>query len=157
VARKRNPLTTDEFFASLNNQGDLRAITHGHQALVDVVDEAVEKLLADRGMTSEPVQRLGIEGQVDVLVLADRLDADLRALIDHLTRVRHRMVHGYGFEFTKVEGATCLRLLPDRVRTRMSAALDKDRPGHVIRWAIVTTHARVTNRAIHGHEADIPF
>jgi hypothetical protein len=31
MARKRNPVTEKQFFASLNNQSDLRAITHGHQ------------------------------------------------------------------------------------------------------------------------------
>src|SRR5262245_32752171 len=104
MARKRSPVTEEAFFASLNYQSDLRAITHGHQRLVDVVDEAVEKLLADRGLTrtrNDALQRLGIDGQVDLLVLADRLDADLRPLVDHLTRIRHRMVHGYGHEFTE--------------------------------------------------------
>ena len=158
MARKRNAVSDEQFFASLNNQSDMRAMAHGHQRLLDAVDEGVELLLRDRGLWSKdhPIGRLGLDGQVDVLVLADRLDADLRPLIAHLTRIRNRMVHGYGVEFTKAEGATCLRLLPNRVTSRMSHALDRDRPGHVIRWAIVTTHARVVNRAIHGHEASLP-
>ena len=107
----------------------MRAMVHGHQRLLDAVDEGVELLLRDRGLWAKdhPIGRLGLEGQVDVLVLADRLDADLRPLIAHLTGIRNRMVHSYGVEFTKAEGATCLRLLPDRVTSRMSHALDSDR------------------------------
>jgi hypothetical protein len=159
MARKRNPVTEEAFFASLNNQSDLRAITHGHQRLVDIVDEAVEKLLMERGIgstRSDALQRLGIDGQVDVLVLCDRLDADLRPIVGHLTAVRNRMVHGYGHEFTKDEGAIAWGLLPKRAKERAPLGLDRSRPGQVIRWSIVTTYIRVVNRAIHLHEASLP-
>jgi hypothetical protein len=157
MARKRHPLTSDEFFASLNNQSDLRAITHGHQALVDVVDEGVEAVLAERHLPSEPLQRLGIEGQVDLLILAGRLDVELRELFSHLTRVRHRLVPGYGSEFTDAEGRRAWALFPKPAKDAAPPLLDASDAGQVIRWAIVVLHARVMNRSVRGHDPDIPY
>lgn len=156
MARKRNPVTDGEFYASLNSQNDLQAITHGHQRIVDTVDAGVEILLRNRSLSSESIQRLGIEGQVDVLVLADRLDADLRAIIGHLTKVRHRFVHGYGHEFTKAEGDKAWELLPQRSKNRKPTLLDLGRPGQVIRFCIVMVHTRVLNRAVYLHGPDLP-
>jgi hypothetical protein len=34
--------------------------------------------------------------------------------------------------------------------------LDETNAAQVIRWAIVTTHTRVMNRAVYGHGAELP-
>jgi hypothetical protein len=62
VPRKRPELTDEQFFAFLNDADDLTAIIHGHAALVVLIDKAVEKLLSDHSLTSEPIQALGLMG-----------------------------------------------------------------------------------------------
>jgi hypothetical protein len=158
VARKQSTLDDDKFFAFLNDADDMKAIIHGHAELVALIAHATGKLLRDHGVTSEPIERLGIVGQVDVLALADRLDAETRDLFLHLTKVRNRFAHAFGTEFTKTEGIRAWDLLPKAAQDSAPLRMKRTSPaGEVIRWCIVVLRARVHNRAMFGHRGDLPY
>ena len=158
MPRKRAQYDANKSYPFLNSKDDLTAVIHGLSSMEALADEALEALLLERGLRGDALANLRFLEKVEVLIAADRLDAETHDLFAHLIGIRNRFAHQMQTDLTPGDGKVAWDRLPDRAKTTVPLRMKRTSPAReVVRWCIVVLAIRLLNRSVRGHEANIPY